>query len=186
MKKKILIPALAVLALLCCLAGGSLAWLTARTQTIENVFTVGNIDIALAETKTDFKMIPGCDIAKDPVVTVRAGSEKCYLFVEVTKSANFDAFLTYEPADGWTALPDHEGVYYRVVDAGSADQAFPVLAANKVSVKGTVTKDMLDKIADDTDPEPTLSFTAYAVQFANGQGSFTPADAWAQAKPAAP
>ena len=48
MKKKILIPALAVLALLCCLAGGSLAWLTARTQTIEHVFTVGNIDIALA------------------------------------------------------------------------------------------------------------------------------------------
>ena len=39
--------------------GGTIAWLTDETEEIKNTFTVGNIDIELAETTTNYKMIPG-------------------------------------------------------------------------------------------------------------------------------
>ena len=55
--------------------GGTLAWLTDKTESKVNTFTVGNIDIDLTETTTNYKMVPGQTIDKDPKVTVEAGSE---------------------------------------------------------------------------------------------------------------
>ena len=70
MKKKILVACLCVALAVLTIAGTTLAYLTATTESVTNTFTVGNIDITLAETKTDFKMVPGSTIAKDPMVTV--------------------------------------------------------------------------------------------------------------------
>ena len=75
--------------------GATIAWLTDTTDPVTNTFTVGNIDITLAETKTDFKMVPGNTIDKDPKVTVVGGSEDCWLFVKVEESDNLDDFITY-------------------------------------------------------------------------------------------
>ena len=72
-------------------------------------------DVTLTETEEEYKMVPGYTIHKDPKTTVVKGSEECYLFVKVEKSANFDSYMTYEMADGWTALEGVEGVYYREV-----------------------------------------------------------------------
>ena len=80
---------------------------------VKNTFTVGDINIGLTETTTDYKMVPGNTIAKDPTVTVKAESEACWLFVKVTESENLDTFITYAIAEGWTKLQD--GVYYREV-----------------------------------------------------------------------
>ena len=102
--------------------GGTVAWLTDKSDTVVNTFTDSDIDITLTEsTGTEYKMVPGYTISKDPKVTVKADSEKCYLFVKLDKSNNFDSFLTYEIAEGWEQLKDAEnkdvnGVYYRVVD----------------------------------------------------------------------
>ena len=52
--------------------GGTLAWLTAKTDTVTNTFTVGDINIDLTETTTDYKLVPGNTIAKDPTVTVKS------------------------------------------------------------------------------------------------------------------
>jgi len=109
--KKTLVLALAVLMVVGLVIGGSLAWLTDKTQTVENTFTVGNIDITLEENDNsqdkdqnkdtnDYKMIPGWTITKDPVATVKANSETCYLFVKLDKSTNFDDFMEYEIAAG--------------------------------------------------------------------------------------
>ena len=54
--------------------------------------------------------------------------------------------------------------------------AFAVLANNQVTVKNTVTKEMMDDLTSST--LPTLTFTAYAVQKA---GFTTAAAAWAEA-----
>lgn len=179
MKKKIAISIVAVALVLCCAIGGTLAWLTDKTGTVTNTFTVGDINIDLTEDSGasagyEFKMVPGNTIAKDPKVTVEAGSEACWLFVKVTKSGNFDQFLTYEMADGWTQYEGTTDVWYRTVPASNANQEFEVLKDSKVTVKGTVTKEMMTS-SDFTNP--TLTFKAAAVQTAN----LTLAQAYAEA-----
>ena len=191
MKKKSLALVLALAMIVVCVVGGTLAWLIATTGSVTNTFTYGDINIKLEETDAtvsadgsatkEFKMIPGYTIAKDPKVTVLAGSEKCYLFVKVDKSANFDTFMTYEMADGWTALDGVNGVYYRVVDTAGMGTPYSVLANDQVTVKDTVTKADMNALKVDGATQPTLTFTAYACQYNSSNGThFDAADAWAK------
>ena len=184
MKKKIFISVVAVALVACFAIGGTLAWLMDTTDPVTNTFTVGDIDITLAETTSNYKMIPGYTIAKDPKVSVTADSEDCYLFVKVEESANFDSFMTYAMATGWEKLEGEDGVYYRVVKTTDVTREFSVLKDDKVSVLGTVTKDMLNKIENKTEPAPTLTFTAYAVQLhKSNTEDFEAAEAWATVNP---
>ena len=191
MKKKSLALVLALAMIVVCVVGGTLAWLIATTGSVTNTFTYGDINIKLEETDAtvsadgsatkEFKMIPGYTIDKDPKVTVKAGSEKCYLFVKVAESDNFDTFMTYEMADGWTALDGVNGVYYRVVDTAGMGTPYSVLANDQVTVKDTVTKADMNALKADDAIQPTLTFTAYACQYNSSNGtSFTAADAWAK------
>ena len=177
MKKKSFIMVLALVLVFAVAVGGVVAWLTDKTDPVKNTFTVGDINIKLEETTTAYKMVPGNAIAKDPKVTVKAGSEACWLFVEVEKSANFDNFMTYAMADGWKVLDGQTGVYYREVDATTADTSFAVLKDNQVTVRDTVTKTQLEEVK--TANQPTLTFTAYAVQKDNIADAAT---AWAATK----
>ena len=174
MKKKTLALVLALTLLVAGVVGGTLAWLTDQTAEVKNTFTVGDINIGLTETTTDYKMVPGNTIAKDPTVTVKANSEACWLFVKVTESTDLKDFITYAIAEGWTALPGVDGVYYREVPASAADQTFSVLAGDAVTVKSDVTRTMLETAKTDA---PTLTFKAYAIQ----KDHFATADtAWAE------
>lgn len=174
MKKKTLALVLALTLLVAGVVGGTLAWLTDQTAEVKNTFTVGDINIGLTETTADYKMVPGNTIAKDPTVTVKANSEACWLFVKVTESTNLEAFISYDIAEGWTALPGVDGVYYREVPASAADQTFSVLAGDAVTVKSDVTKTTLETAKTNA---PTLTFKAYAIQ----KDHFTTADAaWAE------
>lgn len=164
--------------IVCATVAGTLAWLTDTTAPVVNTFTVGDINITLTESENlDLKMVPGQPIEKDPKVTVKTGSEACWLFVKIEKSANFDDFMTFEMADGWIALSGHAGVYYRNVDATNADTGFDVLKDNKVMVLDTVTKTMLEGAKTNA---PTLTFTAYAVQ---KDGIADAATAWGKITP---
>ena len=176
------------LALIVGVAGGAtFAWLTATSDTVVNTFTYGDISIELKETTGDsYKIIPGVDIEKNPKVTVKAGSEACWLFVKVEEE-NWPEFadgegenavrkVNYDIADGWakgdgTSIPAN--VYYREVDAKDAAQEFPVLKDNKITVSNTLTKINIKDISTTT---PKLSITAYAIQ---KDGMDTAAEAWA-------
>lgn len=173
------IALLALVLVIGCVAGGTVAWLVAKTEPVVNTFTYGNINIALAEsTGTDYKIIPGTDITKNPKVTVKGGSEACWLFVKVDKVGTFvEGKVTYAVANDWTALPGVDGVYYREVAAVTADTDFNVLEGNKITVSEDLTKAEVDAITAD---EISLTFTAYAVQKEN---ITTAADAWAKVTP---
>lgn len=167
--------------------GATFAWLTAKTDPVVNTFTYGDINITLGETTGDiYKIIPGVDIEKDPLVTVKAGSEACWLFVKVEEEnwptptygegENAVRKVNYDIADGWTKgdgtnIPAN--VYYREVDAKDAAQEFPVLKDNKITVSDTLTKIDIKDILTTT---PKLSITAYAIQ---KDGMDTAAKAWA-------
>lgn len=159
---KSMVIALAVMLIVGATIGGTIAWLTDTSDEVVNTFTYGDINISLDETTTDYQMVPGNTIAKDPTVTVEAGSEDCYLFVKIVESDNLDTYIDYTVAEGWTELAGVEGVYWRNAKAGDV---FPVLADNEVTVKTTVTKTDMEAIKDAN--QPTLTFTAYAVQSAN-------------------
>ena len=183
---KTLLMSLALCVMMFSVIGGSLAWLMDVTDPVTNVFTYGDIDITLEETTGEkYKMTPGKVLNKDPKVTVLADSEDCWLFVKVDESADkaLADYIEYSVNDGWTALTDADGnpvagVYYRSVDNNAENQEFYVLKDNKVTVKESVTKEMLEALNEQN--YPTLTFTAYAVQRdANIAEIDTAAEAWA-------
>ena len=182
MKKKTLALLLSLVLVFGVIAGGTLAWLTAKSDTVTNTFTTSDIKVELKETTgASYKMIPGYTISKDPKATVLTGSEECYLFVKLEKSTNFDTYLEYVIADGWTKLDGvTDTVYYRVVD-GTANQigtAYSVLKDDQVTVKSSVTKADMNALTAQT--YPTLTVTAYASQLhKNATEDFTAAEAWA-------
>lgn len=166
-----------------CAVGGTFAWLTAKTDPVVNTFTYGDINIGLAETTgSDYKIVPGVNIEKNPKVTVTAGSEACWLFVKVEEK-NWPEFketdgktakIAYEIAPGWTALEGQNGVYYREVDAAAADASFEVIKDNVITVSENLTKTEVNEVVT---VQPKLTFTAYAVQ---KDGVADAADAWAK------
>ena len=189
-KTKLLAVVLAMVLVFGCAAGGTLAWLMAKTDPVTNTFTVGDINIDLKEHElladgtlgtglvtenSNYKMVPGNKLPKDPFVTVKTNSEACWLFIEVTKSANFDTYMEFTMADGWIALAGEPGVYYREVGTNAADQDFAVLKGDTVTVKSEVTKAMMDALINGNS-NPTLTVTAYAIQKAGFEGD--PAAAW--------
>ena len=198
MKKKItLVVALALVLVVGVF--GTLAYLT-DSQSVTNTFTIGNVGITLAETEGgedhQFKMIPGQTIRKDPVVTVDAGSEACWLFVKLDKAGSavvgetnlsFDNYLTFEVDASWTQLMDNNGnavagVYYReqaaVAESTNPLPSYPVLKNNTVTVLNTVTNEMMTALTDTSAKLPTLTVTAYAIQKAGFETS--PYGAWTE------
>ena len=168
--------------------GGTIAWLTDKTDPVTNTFTTANIDIDLTETwnamadenSTDYdtwnaKLVPGKEYAKDPKVTVNAGSEACWLFVHVAEANNTintsDKVVSYTVRTGdgeWTAVPGHDGFFYREVDATTAAAvSYYVLTGNNTNPNGFVkinenlTKKQEEAFGANT---PTITVTAAAVQ----------------------
>ena len=191
MKKKITLAVICAVLSCVCLIGTTFAWLTDKTATITNTFTVGNIKISLEETKgtevvggRQFKMIPGATIEKDPKVGVVDGSEACWLFVKIEETDNTlidttKKLVQYTVADGWIQLEVDgnpvNGVYYRQVDAnpdtGVVDAVtYSVLASDQVIINPDATA---ADLAGATNTK--LAFTAYAAQ----QAGLTVEQAWA-------
>lgn len=204
---------LAAVLVFCSVAGGTMAWLIDSTSEVKNVFTYGDVNITLDESEigedgtpvtdpdgdpvrspegNEYEMIPGEDIYKDPKVTVLKDSESCWLFVKLVESENFDEFFeTYAVEDCWTPLEGVEGVYFlqvSVEEVAGADKEFWVIANNTLTVKGEVTKEQLNALDDAEGEEnyPTLTVTAYAVQYSGfepetTEGAEGPTDAQIQA-----
>lgn len=171
---KMFVMMLALVLVFGCAVGGTIAWLTATSATVENTFTYGDINIELTETKPigqEAKIIPGKNIDKDPKVTVKAGSEACWLFVKVKetdwpefKEADGTRKISYNIADGWTLVPGETDVYYRTINTmTAADTDYAILKDNKVTVSENLLKTEVSALAT-AGTQFKLTFTAYAVQ----------------------
>lgn len=190
MKKKTVALLLSLVLVFGVIAGGTLAWLTAQSDTVVNTFTTSDINVKLAESKGEntsdgksFKMVPGKSIEKDPKAWVVAGSEDCYLFVKLEWENNENKqYLDWDIAEGWQLVLNQTNVYYRVVTASQmsndngATNSYPVLKNNTVTVSGNITKGQMNAFTDATLPK--LTVTAYASQLYNNNTQFTPEAAW--------
>lgn len=161
MKKKLLLAGLVIFLIGALCVGATWAMLMSESHTLENTFTLGEIVISLEEsTGTEYQMIPGVSHKKDPYVRIFADSEACWVFCKIESTADFDSYMSYEIASGWTKLEGESNIYWREARHSQEDVLFPILAEDKVTVKDTVTKQQLAHITN----YPTLKFFAYAIQ----------------------
>lgn len=196
--KKVVVTLLALVLVLGCAIGGTIAWLTDTTDEVVNTFSVGDVEITLKEsplnedgsygtpaegTENEYQMIPGKTYKKDPVVAVDAVSEDCWLFVKFEEKGNPATYIDYTStlttANGWTqgdgtSIPAN--VWYREVKKSDTTREWHLLDNDQITIKGeAVTKENMEIAA-----EAALKYTAYAVQMANGEATFTAAEAWAK------
>lgn len=169
---------------------GTMAYLTSQ-DSVTNTFTVGKVAITLDEAKVGldgtpvtganrvdanaYHLLPGHTYKKDPTVHVEANSENCYLFVKVENGiSDFEAatkpIASQITANGWTALTDVSGVYYKEHTKVATSTDYVVFQAFK--------------IADDAESvtgwananSASITVTAYAIQ---KDGFTDAASAWA-------
>lgn len=204
MNKKIVAGLMACAVLVGAAVGGTIAWLTDTTDKVENTFTVGDVNISLTETdavkegeilKKNYDFVPGDRLSKDPKVTVKAKSEKCYLFIKVTEmnnactlsknggdseDRNVDPLIIWEVCDqGETPNDNLENrwVQYLVSEAPEGiTYYYRIVDKLSTDQDFKILKDDQVKIDSNITKEmvakingakPTLTFEAAAVQFAN-------------------
>ena len=188
--KKKLTMAVAVVLIIAMAIAGTYAYLTSQA-TVSNTFTIGKISITLDEAEVDedgkpidgadrvvtnaYKLMPGHEYKKDPIIHVAKDSEACWLFVKVEDElAAIEADDTIDAqilANGWTALSGQTGVYYKDQAAVTTDTDVAVFSTLKI--KGDV--------ADISGYEnATIDVTAYAIQ---KDGLASADDAWAALNP---
>lgn len=170
--KKVLLLVLCAALLVSVTVAGTVAYLTS-TAKVENTFTVGKVKITMDESKVDlygvadttaarvtgntYKLIPGFTYTKDPIIHVDASSEECYLFVKITKGANF----TIGEMNGWTRIENTDVWYYNsTAEAGDDVEVFKTITYAADAVNG-----------ETTPTENAFVVEAYAVQKATFSGA---------------
>ena len=193
--KKLVIAVVALSVAMCCMIGGTIAWLTSKPDAVVNTFVVGNIKITLDEIKVtpygvangtervlknSYKLIPGQSYTKDPTVHVdkTLTNEKCYIFIKVENQianieANGNGNVTIAEqivANGWLVHDATNGIYYKVFDPATAeDFDLEIFATFKI------TSDISNE-AIAAYNEKTVKVTAYAIQYLGFENSV--ANAW--------
>lgn len=193
-KRKTAVIITALVLLLGCFVGGTVAYLISETDMITNTFTVGNVKISLIEhdsnslevTSQDYPGVPGQSFKKDPTVKVESYSEDCYLFVKVVENNNTvlsdTKIIIYDlNLEGWTQLKideiDVPGVYYRKVNKSDTNKSWNLIQDDTVTFNSSLTAEQVPSL----DKKPSISFKAAAVQMngiGHGNGEGTVEQAW--------
>lgn len=161
-KKRLIVSITTLITVLAIAVGATYSLLTSYVGPLENTFTIGKVSIELTETTgSDYALIPGKAIAKNPTITVKGGSEDCWLYVTVEKTEYFDDYLSFELADGWAPVAGYNGVFSRRVTRANGDVSFNVIRDNTVTVSDELTEEKMSSIQ--TTP-PSVTFKAYAIQ----------------------
>lgn len=188
MKKtsKALLLALCAVLLVAASVMGTMAYLTSTTGTVTNTFSVGKIAITLDEANVNadgtpvqdadrvmgntYHLLPGHSYTKDPTVHVEANSEDSYIFVKVegsiaayeaaTVTGGYTSIADQITANGWTALTDVEGVYYKEYTSATAQTDLTVFSSFKIADNAQ----SVDGWSTISTTATQLKVTAYAVQ----------------------
>ena len=168
--KKLVIAVVAMAVAMCCMIGGTLAWLLHESNVVTNTFTYGTITIELTESNKTNKtgiaytnVVPGDELDKDPVVTVKKGSEKCFVYVLITNQLGSAA--TYNITGDWIKIgeKDNTVLYRYTVNAVDASETEKDLA---VFTKLTFSDDLTVKDVAEL-KDKTVVIKAYAHQADN-------------------
>lgn len=183
--RKALLAVLCAALLMVATVMGTVAYLQDE-DSVTNTFTVGMVRLTLDETDVDedaneddnvavggvvrdkanrYKLLPGKEYVKDPIIHVDEDSEDCFLFVKVVDQIaplQADKTVAAQMAEkGWIAVPGVENTFVyadggkpKAVAAGADIPVFETF-----TIKGDVDNDELAEYKD-----KTITVTAYAVQ----------------------
>jgi predicted ribosomally synthesized peptide with SipW-like signal peptide len=184
MKKtiKTLLIVLCAIMLVAASVAGTVAYLTS-SQSVTNTFSAGQVNITLEETKVDeygvaltgnaagttdegqdYKLLPGREYVKDPVITVAQGSEPCWLFIKVENGieayeADTNTIADQLTANGWT-LVEPNVYYHAVVDARTSEQKVDVFGTFEIAENANTVAGWSSVTSANT----KVIVTAYAIQ----------------------
>ncbi|OQB24257.1 MAG: hypothetical protein BWY11_01236 [Firmicutes bacterium ADurb.Bin182] len=179
MKKRTLAIALAITVLILSAVGGTLAWLTAVTAPVENVFTFGDVEITLNDnyTKPQY-IVPGDEVNKEVSVT-NDGTVSAWVFVKVVIPDEFKI----EDSDGKELVTlDYNDTDWELVNSADnvwgykselATSSFTNNLFTKLTFDGNITSDQISAMQD-----AVITVQAAAIQFENVSGTVN--DAWAK------
>ena len=200
--KKTLTVLLALVLVIAMSVAGTMAYLTSE-DSVTNTFTVGKVQITLDEAKVNeygqklkadntvaeegdtladrvdentYKLIPGHEYVKDPVIHFQPKSEASWLFVKVENgikdivaATTIEDQITSAP-NSWTLLTGTNNVYYKSVSANTSETA-----AVDYPVFGSFTLKSDANVAAYKDAK--IVVTAYAIQ---AEGFGTAEAAWTE------
>lgn len=189
-KSKALLLTLCAVLLVTASVLGTIAYLTS-TDTVENTFTVGSVEISMDEAavnpdgtvianadrvrENSYHLLPGHPYTKDPIIHVGSDSEDCWIFVKVENGiSDIEAGTTIAnqlTTNGWTAVSGTTDIF-AYQDIVSKDTDIPVVGSFTIS--GDVDADDLAEYED-----AEIIVTAYAVQadgFTTAEAAWTAAD----------
>lgn len=202
-KNKALLLSLCAVLLVAASVLGTMAYLTSQ-DAVTNTFSVGSVAITMDELDVDkdtnngdnvtygegenaivrdkansYKLLPGHQYTKDPIIHVDPKSEDCYLFVkvvnEITAIEDATTVADQMKAKGWIPVEGAANIYVYV---GTTSDPLAVSANSNITVfesfkvKGSVTNETLAGYAG-----KTITVTAYAVQ-KDGFENETAANIW--------
>ena len=194
-KNKVLLTLACAVLLVAASVLGTMAYLTSQ-DAVTNTFSVGSVAITMDELDVDnstegendrdkannYKLLPGHQYTKDPIIHVASTSEDCYLFVkvvnEITAIEDATTVADQMKEKGWIAVDGAENIYVYVGTAEGASAPLAVAANSNIPVfesfkiKGSVTNTELAGYAG-----KTITVTAYAVQ-KDGFENKTAANIW--------
>lgn len=196
-RNKALLLSLCAVLLVAASVLGTMAYLT-DTESVMNTFSVGSVTITLDEADVDdsdndgdttdrdkansYKLLPGHQYEKDPIVHVDSTSEECYLFVIVKNEiTDIEDDLTVANQmvneHGWEVVGETaDGTLYVYADEASDPLAVSggsdITVFETFKIKGSVKNDELTAYAD-----KTITVTAYAVQKDGFEGK-TASEIW--------
>ena len=193
---------------------GTLAWLTAKTETVTNTFTSAEL---FANPATDFTLweheatdadgdgaytldntkevkantydiLPGVDIPKDPTVDVVNLEEHAYLYIKVTGTLPTGLSYTID-SENWEALneTDYPGVYvYKGTNADSTSKVIKATDTSKKTFTATILADNKITVASSYNGTADTGITlSFEAYMVQATGNgATAAEAWSNITPA--
>ena len=188
--KKILVLALAALLLVAVSVAGTVAYLTATSNEVQNTFIAAELGVVLSETKTsddkwEQPLLPGATYNKDPMVKLTEKSADAWVFVEIIETNNTLAAgsgkkVNYTVNENWvqvkngdaavkTETPGSVGIWmYKTKALTTSDSVYLLSGGTGEAKNGSVTVNTAVTTADMGENNlPSITFKAYALQSAN-------------------
>lgn len=172
--KKAFLTSLCLIVILVSSVNATFAFLTDRDSSLDS-FSVGQVSIEFKDMDTSGsnKLLPGGEYAMKPVVTVLAGSEDCWLFMELENGIESievpeKSIAAQMAQNGWKELDGEDGIWFfgAAVPAGTALTVFDGFSVSPYATDAEI------KNCNNAQ----LVVSAYAVQ---SLGFDTPEEAWA-------
>ena len=188
--KKILVLALAALLLVAVSVAGTVAYLTATSNEVQNTFTAAELGVVLSETKTsddkwEQPLLPGATYNKDPMVKLTEKSADAWVFVEIIETNNTLAAgsgkkVNYTVNENWVQVKNGDaavktetsgsvGIWmYKTKALTTSDCVYLLSGGTGEAKNGSVTVNTAVTTDDMGENNlPSITFKAYALQSAN-------------------